>query len=48
MKGVNSMPDKSINAEINVEFEESTSRQPLKSGENITTLFGKIKKFFLI
>lgn len=29
-----------------VEFEESTSRQQLKSGENIITLFGKIKKFF--
>lgn len=31
---------------INVEFEESTSRQQLNSGENISTLFGKIKKIF--
>jgi hypothetical protein len=31
---------------INVEFEESASRQQLNSGENISTLFGKIKKIF--
>ena len=31
---------------INVEFDEATSRQQLNSGENISTLFGKIKKIF--
>lgn len=31
---------------INVEFAESSSRQQLNSGENISTLFGKIKKIF--
>ena len=34
------------NTKINVEFDESTSRQQLNSGENISTLFGKIKKIF--
>ena len=31
---------------INVEFDEATSRQQLNSGDNISTLFGKIKKIF--
>lgn len=30
---------------VTVEFEETPSRQQLNSGENISTLFGKIKKF---
>ena len=34
------------NTKINVEFDEATSRQQLNSGENISTLFGKIKKIF--
>lgn len=34
------------NTKINVEFDEATSRQQLNSGENISTLFGKIKKVF--
>lgn len=34
------------NTKINVDFEETASRQQLNSGENISTLFGKIKKFF--
>lgn len=40
------MAEKNMDADINVEFEESASRQQLNSGENITTLFGKIRKFF--
>ena len=31
---------------INVTFDEAASRQQLNSGENISTLFGKIKKIF--
>lgn len=34
------------NTKINVNFEETSSRQQINSGENISTLFGKIKKFF--
>lgn len=34
------------NTKITVEFEEAASRQQLNSGENINTLFGKIKKIF--
>ncbi len=34
------------NTKINVEFDEATSRQQLNSGENISTLFGKVKKIF--
>lgn len=34
------------NVEINVEFEEASSRQSLDSGEKVNTLFGKIKKWF--
>ena len=30
---------------INVEFEETANRQQLSSGDNIKTLFGKIKKW---
>ena len=40
------MADKNMKAKINVEFEESASRQQLNSGEDITTLFGKVRKFF--
>ena len=34
-----------MKAEINVEFNESPNRQKLQSGEEIKTLFGKIKKW---
>lgn len=34
-----------MKAEINVEFNESSSRQEIQSGEEIKTLFGKIKKW---
>ena len=34
------------NVNINVEFNETANRQQLNSGENINTLFGKIKKWF--
>lgn len=41
------MPKVTFNGtKINVEFTESSSRQQLNSGENISTLFGKIKKIF--
>ena len=40
------MADKNMNAKINVDFEESTSRQSLNSGDSLPTLFGKIKKYF--
>lgn len=40
------MAEKNMDADINVEFEESASRQQLNSGESVVTLFGKIKKFF--
>ena len=41
------MAQKTFNGtKINVEFAESSSRQQLNSGENISTLFGKIKKIF--
>ena len=41
------MPRVTFNGtKINVEFTESSSRQQLNSGENISTLFGKIKKIF--
>ena len=33
------------NVEINVEFEEPSSRQSLDSGEKVNTLFGKIKRW---
>ena len=39
------MPDKNVEAEIKVEFEEASSRQSLNSGENTNTLWGKVKKF---
>lgn len=39
------MPDKNMEAEIKVEFEEASSRQSLNSGENTNTLWGKVKKF---
>ena len=41
------MPQVTFNGtKINVKFTESSSRQQLNSGENISTLFGKIKKIF--
>ncbi len=40
------MERKNISAQINVEFAESTTRKNIESGEEIKTLFGKIKKFF--
>lgn len=41
------MAQRSFNGtKINVEFDEATSRQQLNSGENISKLFGKIKKIF--
>lgn len=41
------MAQRSFNGtKINVEFSESSSRQQLNSGENISKLFGKIKKIF--
>ena len=40
------MADKNMNAKINVDFEESTSRQSLNSGDSLPILFGKVKKFF--
>ena len=40
------MESKNISAQINVEFTESTTRKNIESGEEIKTLFGKIKKFF--
>ena len=39
------MADKNMNVKINVDFEESASRQSLNSGDSLPTLFGKIKKF---
>lgn len=39
------MADKNIDAQIIVEFEEATSRQSLNSGDNISTLLGKIKRW---
>lgn len=36
---------KGIDTEINVEFQETLDRQELQSGEEIKTLFGKIKKW---
>lgn len=34
-----------MKAEINIEFTESPNRQEIQSGEEIKTLFGKIKKW---
>lgn len=34
-----------MKAQINVEFNESPNRQEIQSGEEIKTLFGKIKKW---
>lgn len=39
------MADKNMEAKISVEFDEATSRQSLNSGDDINTLFGKIKRF---
>ena len=34
-----------MEADVNVEFNEASSRQQLNSGESVKTLFGKLKKF---
>lgn len=34
-----------LEGDVNVEFEEATSRQQINSGESVKTLFGKLKKF---
>lgn len=39
------MANKSMNARINVEFNEASSMEELRSGESVNTLFGKIKKW---
>ena len=39
------MADKNMEAQITVEFDEAESRQSLNSGDDINTLFGKIKRF---
>ena len=39
------MTDKNMEAQITVEFNEAESRQSLNSGDDINTLFGKIKRF---
>lgn len=39
------MADKNMEAEIYVQFTEAASRQSLDSGESITTLWGKVKKW---
>lgn len=39
------MSDKNMEAEIFVQFTEATSRQSLNTGESITTLWGKAKKW---
>lgn len=39
------MADKNMEAQITVEFNEAESRQSLNSGDDINTLFGKIKRF---
>ena len=41
------MADKNMNVKINVDFEESASRQSLNSGDSLPTLFGKIKKWVI-
>lgn len=40
------MERKFDNVKINVEFEETKNRQQISSGDEINTLFGKIKKWF--
>lgn len=39
------MADRNIKTEINVEFSEAPSRQSLNSGDEIKSLFGKLKKW---
>jgi hypothetical protein len=34
-----------LDADVNVEFNEATSRQQINSGESVKTLFGKLRKF---
>ena len=40
------MADRQMDAEIVVQFDEAASRQSLNSGDNLPTLFSKVKKFF--
>lgn len=39
------MANKNISGDVNVEFNEAQSRQSLESGENVKTLFGKLRKW---
>ena len=39
------MADRNIKTEINIEFSEAPSRQSLNSGDEIKSLFGKLKKW---
>ena len=39
------MANRNINGDVNVEFNEASSRQGLDSGESVKTLFGKIRKW---
>lgn len=39
------MADKNIKTEINIEFTEASSRQSLNSGDEVKSLFGKLKKW---
>lgn len=39
------MAERTINAQINVEFDEADSRENISSGENIKTMMGKISKY---
>lgn len=39
------MADKNIKTEINIEFAEASSRQSLNSGDEVKSLFGKLKKW---
>lgn len=41
------MADKNMEAQINIQFEEATSRQSLNSGDNISNLIGKIQKWLI-
>lgn len=39
------MANRNINGDVNVEFNEASSRQGLDSGESVKTLFGKVRKW---
>ena len=40
------MAEKNMNAKISVEFEETANRQQVATGDSLSTLFSKVKKFF--